>query len=83
LFVGSIRRKFMDLLDVFPQNVVKINDRRVGRAAMYAFFRAFVVYPHLAVTLFVASGRLHVFLAVALIPAICVSALIFGVFIRH
>jgi hypothetical protein len=73
----------MDLLDVLPQDVVKVNDRWVGRAAMDAFFGAFVGYPHLAVTLFVSSGCLHVLLAVALIPTICVSALIFGVFIRH
>jgi hypothetical protein len=73
----------MDLLDVLPQNVVKINDRWVGRAAMDAFFRAFIGNPHLPITLFISSACLHVLLAVALIPTICVSTLVLGVFIRH
>ena len=34
LLVGSIRRKFMHLLDVLPQDVVKVNNRGVRNAAM-------------------------------------------------
>ena len=83
LLVRPICRKFVDLLDVFPQDVVKVDDRWVGRAAMDAFFRAFVGDPHLPVTLFVSSGRRHMLFSVALIPRVCVSTLVFGVFVRH
>jgi hypothetical protein len=83
LFVGSIRRKFMDLLCVFPQDVVEVNDRRVRRTAMYTSLRAFVGDPHLAITLFVPSGRPHMLFSVALIPTICISTLVLGVLVRH
>jgi hypothetical protein len=83
LLVGSIRRKFVNLLHVLPQYVVKVDDRWVGRAAMDTFFCAFVGDPHLPVSLFVPSGGLHMLFFVALIPRVRILALIFGVLIRQ
>lgn len=81
LLIGSVCRKFVDLLHVLPQDVMEIDDRWVRDAAMGARLFAFVFQPHFSVSNLVPSGGLHMLFFVALIPRVCASPLICWVFV--